>query len=54
MNPFDALDFLDTIAGNAHMTRLEHVRARHAYEVLKTALHEVIADDKDDADARPE
>lgn len=48
MNPQDAVAFLDCCAGRALMSREDHVKARFAAEVLKTALQ------KETTDARPE
>ena len=38
MSPQDALQLLDSLVGQIAMPREGHVRARHAIEVLKTAL----------------
>lgn len=49
MDPQEALKLLDALVGQMPMPREGHVKARHAVEVIKTALRA-----KDTPDARPE
>lgn len=50
LDPQEALKLLDALVGQLPMNREGHVRARHAVEVIKTALNPK----RDDPDARPE